>query len=125
MRDLKKKGVLPLIGWIMILIIISLIYILSSIPAQGYPSGLGIKTKIYHFSVFFALCFFLCLSIVQENKKNKYLVYLALVLAIFYSLTDESHQLFVPGRSASVTDILIDSIGSLSGAIVYSFASKI
>jgi VanZ family protein len=125
MGDLKKSDILALISWIMVLVIAILIFVVSSIPAQGYPSGLGIKTKIYHFSVFFALCFFLCLSIVQQDKQKKYLVYIAIILSMLYALIDESHQLFVPGRSGSVTDILIDSIGSLSGAITYSFAAKI
>jgi len=40
--------------------------------------------------------------------------WLAWVLAIPYALTDEFHQKFVPGRHASIWDVLIfDNIGAL------------
>lgn len=32
-------------------------------------------------------------------------------------MTDEVHQLFVPGRSCQVTDMLIDSCGVLAGVL--------
>ncbi len=37
----------------------------------------------------------------------------ALLLTAFYAATDEWHQSFVPGRTASPVDVLIDSIGGL------------
>ena len=37
----------------------------------------------------------------------------ALLLTAFYAVTDEWHQSFVPGRTASAVDVLIDSIGGL------------
>jgi VanZ family protein len=36
----------------------------------------------------------------------------ALLAAAVYASTDEFHQLFVPGRSASVRDVLLDSCGA-------------
>jgi VanZ family protein len=38
---------------------------------------------------------------------------LALLLAVIYALTDEYHQSFVPSRTASMHDSLIDSTGAL------------
>ncbi len=38
---------------------------------------------------------------------------LSLLLAIAYALTDEFHQSFVPSRTASIHDSLIDSTGAL------------
>lgn len=35
-----------------------------------------------------------------------------------YACTDEFHQLFVPGRSGQLTDVLIDSSGALAGALL-------
>ena len=43
---------------------------------------------------------------------------LAFVLSSLYSVSDEFHQLFVPGRSALVRDILIDTLAALGGVIV-------
>ncbi len=37
----------------------------------------------------------------------------ALVCAVLYSVSDEIHQLFVPGRSGEVRDVLIDGAGAL------------
>jgi VanZ family protein len=39
--------------------------------------------------------------------------YLALMLCIVYALTDEGHQVFVPGRTASLYDAALDSTGAL------------
>ena len=38
--------------------------------------------------------------------------------ASVYAMTDEFHQLFVPGRSGQISDVLIDSAGALTGIIV-------
>ena len=38
---------------------------------------------------------------------------------ILYAATDEFHQLFVPGRSGQLSDVLLDSCGVLAGAVLY------
>lgn len=40
---------------------------------------------------------------------------LAVALCALYAITDEIHQLFVPGRSGEVRDVLIDSCAALVG----------
>jgi len=40
-------------------------------------------------------------------------------IAAAYSLTDEFHQSFVPGRTASLSDCGIDTIGATLGILVY------
>lgn len=39
--------------------------------------------------------------------------YAALGFCVFYALLDEGHQVFVPGRTASLYDVAIDSSGAL------------
>src|SRR5271169_4582156 len=39
--------------------------------------------------------------------------WLALMLCVVYALTDEGHQVFVPGRTASLYDVALDSTGAL------------
>jgi VanZ family protein len=41
-----------------------------------------------------------------------------LIFGLFYAASDEIHQLFVPGREASLIDILIDFAGLL-GAVIF------
>jgi VanZ family protein len=43
---------------------------------------------------------------------------LGIVLTTAYGMTDEFHQMFVPGRSAEVKDLFADAIGAVLGAIV-------
>ncbi len=38
---------------------------------------------------------------------------LALVICVAYAATDETHQLFVPGRTASIRDVMLDSTAAL------------
>jgi len=48
----------------------------------------------------------------------------SLLLAIGYALTDEFHQSFVPSRTASIHDSLIDSAGALIALSVIWFSEK-
>lgn len=44
---------------------------------------------------------------------------LALLLSILYAISDEYHQSFVPGRSASVGDVILDAVAALIGIMVW------
>ena len=48
----------------------------------------------------------------------------SLLLAIVYALTDELHQSFVPSRTASIYDSLIDSVGALIALMVIWFRRR-
>ncbi|MBQ2657488.1 MAG: VanZ family protein [Erysipelotrichaceae bacterium] len=43
----------------------------------------------------------------------------SLIFCFIYALSDELHQLFVPGRSGSLTDALIDLCGAFIGIFLY------
>lgn len=43
----------------------------------------------------------------------------------FYAITDEIHQIFVPGRAFQISDILVDSTGALIGALASLIILKI
>ena len=53
----------------------------------------------------------------KNNINNLYLI--SIILCIIYATSDEIHQLFVPGRACQLRDILIDSIGSITGVYLY------
>lgn len=40
----------------------------------------------------------------------------AVLIAAVYGVSDEFHQSFIPGRMASVSDVVADTIGALIGA---------
>ena len=65
---------------------------------------------------------YLILGFLMFNLLNQYSVtniYYAIGLSILYSCTDEFHQLFISGRSGSIRDVLIDTIGILIGTYLY------
>jgi len=47
-----------------------------------------------------------------------------ILLAGLYSLTDEFHQRFVPGRGPSIVDCGIDTIGATLGMVIVYFAGR-
>jgi len=47
------------------------------------------------------------------------LVAYSLIFAIFYAAADEWHQSFVPSRSASIFDVLLDNFGAFCGVFFY------
>lgn len=56
-----------------------------------------------------------------SRKINIYLI--SACVAILYACSDELHQYFVPGRSAQLGDVLIDSAGAIVGVLIYYFMS--
>lgn len=72
--------------------------------------------KIAHITEYLILGFLMFNLLKQYSVTN---IYYAIVLSILYSCTDEFHQLFISGRSGSIRDILIDSIGILIGTYLY------
>ena len=53
-----------------------------------------------------------------KDYHNKYLL-ISIIICILYATSDEIHQLFVPGRSCQFQDILIDTLGSITGTYLY------
>ena len=47
------------------------------------------------------------------STKKAYAI--AFVLSVIYAVTDEIHQIFVPGREGKISDVVIDSSGSFFG----------
>jgi len=49
----------------------------------------------------------------------------SLGICVLYAVSDEVHQLFVPGRGRQVRDVLIDSAGAIVGIGLYRVVSRI
>lgn len=47
------------------------------------------------------------------------------MICILYAISDEVHQLFVPGRGGQVRDVIIDSAGAIAGILGYNGLSRI
>ena len=77
-----------------------------------------IVRKGAHFSIY-AMLGMLTINFMLtfENKKMSKKIIFALLFCMFYAITDEFHQYFIPGRSAEIRDVLIDSSGALTGIL--------
>lgn len=51
--------------------------------------------------------------------------YAALMLCVAYALLDEGHQSFVPGRTASLYDVALDSTGALFTRFLHAAVSEL
>lgn len=54
-----------------------------------------------------------------DEEKNPTIAWFikALLVCVLYAMSDEFHQLYVPGRSGELRDVLLDSTGSLVGIL--------
>ncbi len=74
------------------------------------------------YAILYILIHFALDSIKYSIIKSRAL--LALAMASLYAASDEWHQGFVPGRSSSIRDVGIDTIGVCIGAMFYYLARK-
>lgn len=138
-RKLKMKKIF----WILSLLWMGVIFYFSSQPGKisDFQSDLAIKIlniliknvdlrdysriefitrKGAHFTLYFILgiLFTISIYILIKSKKIHRACLLGLLLSVIYSITDEYHQLFISGRSGSIKDVFIDTIGAVSGIVI-------
>lgn len=76
--------------------------------------------KLAHFIEYFILGILVINFITRYDKK----IIIAILLCIIYATSDEIHQIFIPGRSCQIIDIMIDSLGSIMGIYLYKLITK-
>ncbi len=65
----------------------------------------------------------------SKNKKykkflEKYSYIVSVIIGLLYSITDEIHQLFIPGRSGEIRDVFIDTLGIILGTCMFMIVVK-
>lgn len=81
--------------------------------------------KIAHFSLYF-ICGILAMSImITYDFSNKFRILISFGTNVIYSVSDEIHQMFVPGRTGKIMDVFIDSFGIICGTLIIYFGLKI
>jgi len=98
-------------------------YFFHHLTASQFAVAHYMIRKSAHFSEFFVLGCLLYWALRRGRQPRWRVAWLAqaLLLAALYSLVDEAHQAFVPSRTSSLTDCLIDSLGALTSQILISF----
>jgi VanZ family protein len=83
-----------------------------------------ITRKAAHIIAYFILGV-LIYSVVRTYKLvTRRAILICIAIALVYAISDEVHQLFVPGRSGEIRDVLIDTSASALGVYIYYFIYK-
>lgn len=76
--------------------------------------------KLAHMTEYAILAIALYIPFYVYGKRGRKIILWSETLCIIYAITDEIHQLFVPGRSGQFVDVFIDGIGGLIGCFIIS-----
>lgn len=111
------------ISWVIVLCLAVFIFYISSLTFVDQPAKPKSQVPlsfIYHFTIFFLFALFLMIALAKGKNIN--LLFIPLIAAIIYGISDEIHQIFVPGRTASVYDVMINSFGIFYAFIIYAIS---
>jgi len=98
--------------WLPVVLWMGVIFFLSAQPNLRTELGIWdtVLRKVFHVSEF-ALLTFLLFRALREDVDYRKALFLSLIFAFLYSISDEYHQTFVSGREGTGRDFLIDSAG--------------
>ncbi len=77
-----------------------------------------IVRKGAHFSIYAVLCILLALLLKEYRIFGKRRFILSVLICFLYACSDEIHQIFIPGRSGEIRDIVIDTCGAITGFLI-------
>ena len=84
-----------------------------------------IVRKVAHLTIYTTLGMLsMCLALTYKGT-NYQKGLTSLVFCLLYSISDEIHQLFVPGRSGQIRDVFIDTLGAIIGILLINLVIKI
>jgi VanZ family protein len=107
----------PVTGWLLAQLLLSLHIHLTP---QTFETIHFLIRKLAHVCEYaiFGLLLYHSFEPRHPERWNARSALAALVVAGLFSLTDEYHQSFVPGRTASLADCGIDTVGALLGLVL-------
>ena len=106
---------LPLIG------LCGAIFWQSSFPSVHDTNWFLHQDKGLHLAAYGLMAFLAARALDRERPglRRSTLWLLASAFAVLFGLSDEIHQSFVPGRTASIADWIADILGSAAGAWIF------
>lgn len=127
----KTRRLYIVISWILVAICMVIIFYLSAQNGEESSdlSGSFVATILQYFNIsvdekvlrtFAHMLEFMGLSVLMFNAVyatwgKTITPIISFAGTVFYAITDEIHQIFVPERAFQVSDILVDSTGALIG----------
>ncbi len=107
----------PLVLWA------GLIMVSSAVPAGWFPQlPYWWVPKTVHVVFFFFLCLFIYRALRFQLSLpilRKYAIPVSVICTILYALADETHQLFVEGRTARFSDVALDASSAFLFLLVH------
>jgi VanZ family protein len=122
-KRVAKRASSLIYHWLPPVLIMGLIFYLSSLSTlPDFDSFDFSMKKGAHFSVYALLYLFLfrafCLSNSPRKTPSIPFYILPGIVAVLYAISDEIHQSFVPYRTPTVRDVLIDTAGVLAMSLI-------
>jgi VanZ family protein len=108
----RLRGLLGL--WLPVIIYMAAIFYVSSLPQPPMPTA---TDKPWHLLAYLGFAVVVVRAVAGGRPRRICLrtAGRAIAIAVMYAVSDEIHQMFVPGRSADLTDLIADAAGVLVG----------
>ncbi len=114
-KSIRLHYLLPPLFWM------AFIFLMSS--RSTVPQTPGVSSQIAaaasHVVVYGILAILIARSLSHVTDRFTIIAGSTLALSVAYGISDEFHQSFVPGRYATVEDVLFDAAGATIGLILY------
>lgn len=91
------------------------------------PDSLLSHDKLLHLTGFFfyGISTQLFINTLFTNKKKSSKIIFVLIIGIIYSISDEFHQSYVPGRNSDIYDFLTDLVGIILSLLIFNLILKV
>lgn len=108
---------LPFIAWCLF------IFTVSSIPQARIPNLVNYSDKIVHAGVFFTLCWLAHVAFYFQPIRfvKQHSLVLAFCFVVLFGVSDEYHQMFTPGRTSEIWDLMADATGGAVYCLLYRY----
>jgi VanZ family protein len=117
-----------IVSWVLVSIHMTVIFYLSSISQfpKAVPDWVFYFDKVVHFIVFgvLGLLFLNAWLGGQWRCVDLTSVMVSVTFTMLYGISDEIHQMFVPGRTPSIGDIIADTTGALVLCLMFYWIFK-
>jgi len=139
-KKINARKIFAAVSWILVIACMGAIFYLShqnaevsaelSEEAMGYLIAFLLRyidhntfRKIAHFTEYCGLAF-LCYNAVRASRKvsgkqKKFSFAAPFLICFLYAVSDEIHQIFVPGRACRAFDVMVDCAGIITGLAVF------
>lgn len=96
---------------------------LNAAQAALFGPGVDVASSAAHFCEY-AVFGALLQNALRLRLDARRAVAIAVICASLYGVTDEIHQLFVPGRACDPVDWIVDTLGATLGAVAKQLAER-